>query len=108
MENLTVYDIFKEKKRIGKSNDGGYVINILPGEYDIFISGGIAGDISFEEHLLTMQKNLICHAFDGTILKLPKSNKKIIFHKKNLGYGAALKTGIKNYQKICLKISFMM
>jgi hypothetical protein len=37
---------------LGKNNDGGYIICEIPQvEYDIFITGGVAGDISFEEEL---------------------------------------------------------
>ena len=109
MENLTVYNIFKEKKRIGKPHDGGYVINIIPGEYDMFISGGIAGDISFEEHLLDMQPNLKCIAFDGTIRALPKNNNRIKFYRKNLGRNDTntttnLNECMKDYKNIFLKI----
>lgn len=109
MENLTVYDIFREKKRIGKRHDGGYVINILPGEYDTFISGGISNDISFEEHLLDMCPDLRCHAFDGTIWSLPKFNQRITFHKKNLGRNEGpgitnLNSHFQNYENVFLKI----
>jgi len=53
MENLILYNTPFSKQRIGKHNDGGYVIINLPGEYDLFISGGIANDISFEKALLS-------------------------------------------------------
>lgn len=87
MENLILYNSPFPKKRIGKSNDGGYVIAELPEDYDIFISGGISNDISFEvDFINNYSKNIICYAFDGTISSIPNhNNPNIKFIKKNLG-----------------------
>lgn len=86
MDSLILYKSPFLKQRIGKNNDGGYVIVNLPDSYDLFISGGISDDISFEEYLLQLYPNLICYAFDGTITDLPNSNNnRITFYKKNLG-----------------------
>ena len=54
MEQLIIYDISRQKKRIGKPYDGGYVVLELPGGYDAFISGGISNDISFEKEFLDL------------------------------------------------------
>ena len=54
MDNLILYNSPFLKQRIGKLNDGGYVIAILPDKYDLLISGGISNDISFEENLLNV------------------------------------------------------
>lgn len=85
MENLILYNSPYSKVRIGKVNDGGYVIINLPNGYDLFLSGGIKDDISFEEQLLQLYPNLICYAFDGTIDNIPNTDKNIKFIKKNLG-----------------------
>lgn len=85
MENLIIYNSEFPKKRIGSKNDGGYVIVDLPGKYDLFISGGISDDITFEVELLNMFPELICYAFDGTINSIPNTDKDIRFIKKNLG-----------------------
>jgi hypothetical protein len=86
MENLILYQAPFEKQRIGRPHDGGYVIVNLPGKYDLFISGGVSDDISFEEHLLQLHPELLCLAFDGTVKALPYSPKNnIVFIKKNLG-----------------------
>lgn len=85
MENLILYTSPFEKKRVGRNNDGGYVTVVLPDHYDLFLSGGISDDTSFEEHLLQLHPNLICHAFDGNITKLPSNHERIIFYNKNLG-----------------------
>jgi hypothetical protein len=45
-EVLTVYKSPYEKKRIGRANDGGYVICDIPNiEYSILLAGGIESDI---------------------------------------------------------------
>ena len=106
LEALTVYQCPFPKKRIGKANDGGYVIVDLPGNtilfektsississkysgYDGFISGGISNDISFEDALLDNFPDLdCCLAFDGTVNSIPRARNanKIKFIKKNLG-----------------------
>jgi len=49
MESLVVFKSEFNKIRIGKCNDGGYIIADLPNNYDCFISCGVADDTSFEE-----------------------------------------------------------
>lgn len=90
MEQLILYSSPFIKKRVGRNNDGGYVIALLPDTYDLFISGDVSNDISFEEHLLQLYPQLSCVAFDGTVNQLPtnsnsNSNNRIQFVKKNLG-----------------------
>jgi len=109
MDSLILYTSPFPKQRIGKPNDGGYVIVNLPGLYDFFISGGISDDISFEEDLLEIFPELTCFAFDGTINYLPKTNPRINFVKKNLGnVNAANLTNLheymKNYNNIFMKM----
>ena len=83
---LTVYKSPLPKIRIGKNNDGGYVIVDIPDiQYNTLLAGGINGDISFEEHFITKYNGIKCYAFDGTIKKLPKDNTNISFIKKNIG-----------------------
>jgi hypothetical protein len=85
MENLILYQSPVPKFRVGKPYDGGYVIAKLPGNYDLFISGGISNDISFEEHLLSLYPDLTCYAFDGTLESFPQTtNNNLHFVKKNL------------------------
>jgi hypothetical protein len=84
---LTVYRSPFEKKRLGKVNDGGYIIADIPNiNYTTFLSGGIEQDISFEEDFINKYPNLKSFAFDGTINKLPKENINITFIKKNIGF----------------------
>jgi glycosyltransferase involved in cell wall biosynthesis len=85
MDSLQLYDTVWKKVRIGRPYDGGYVIAELPGEYDGFISGGIASDISFEKAWLDKFQHDRCIAFDGTIPCLPEYDSRIAFVKKNIG-----------------------
>ena len=50
---LTVYKSPFTKLRLGKDNDGGYIIAEIPNvNYKTVLSGGIDNDISFEEKYL--------------------------------------------------------
>jgi hypothetical protein len=83
---LTVYKSPFTKIRLGKDNDGGYIIAVIPDiKYKIFLAGGIETDISFEENFIKIYPNVKCYAFDGTINGLPHENKNITFIKKNIG-----------------------
>ena len=100
MENLTLYKSPFLKERIGKNNDGGYVITQLPGTYDIFLSGGISDDITFESDFLLKYPDIECYAFDGTIQSLPAENKKINFVKKNVGaFNTSFLTNLHEYME---------
>lgn len=71
-------------KRIGKANDGGYVICELPGTYDGFISGGVSNDVSFESEFCSLY-SLSCTAYDGTVPTSPSTDPAVRFVKKNMG-----------------------
>jgi hypothetical protein len=109
METLILYSCPFSKKRIGKPNDGGYVIANLPDSYDLFLSGGIADDNTFESDFLLEYPNILCYAFDGTIPAIPQPNDKIIFVRKNLGninnnYITNLHEYMENKNNIFMKI----
>lgn len=95
---LTVYRSPFPKRRLGRDNDGGYVIAELPGQYDqydpydLLLSAGISDDISFEEAFCALHTNVPCVAHDGTIQKLPKEHPNITFVKKNIGPSNTNKT----------------
>ena len=81
----------------------------MPGQYDLFISGGVSDDISFEQHFLNLYPNLKCYAFDGTVNSLPTNDNRITFIKKNLGkYDSPnttnLKTYMNSFENIFMKI----
>jgi len=85
MDYLTIYKSGKYKRRVGHLyHDGGYIIAELDGDYDGFISGGIEKDITFEVDILSLNPNLKCLAFDGTIDSLPQEHNRITFIKKNI------------------------
>ena len=85
---LTVYKSPFPKIRIGKDNDGGYVIVDVPNPtYSILLAGGIDNDLSFEEQFVAKYPNLNCLAFDGSEGLVPAHNEKITFiHKYISGY----------------------
>jgi hypothetical protein len=109
MENLVLYQSNFPKQRIGKNNDGGYIIVELPDNYDSFISGGVANDVSFEEAILNKYPYLTCFAFDGMIPSFPKTNSNIHFISKNVGCLNDTKTTnlleyMQEYNDIFMKI----
>ena len=76
---LTIYESPFEKKRIGRDNDGGYVICTgKPMKCSALISAGVSNDISFEEAFLN-ENNVPCFAFDGTVDTFPDSSHAILF-----------------------------
>ena len=85
MEHLRVYQSPYPKIRLGNSNDGGYIICDLSANYDVFLSGGIGQDISFEDAFLWKYTDVICYAFDGTQNSFPKPHSDRLFYSnKNL------------------------
>lgn len=83
---LTVYKCPYFKSRLGKNNDGGYIIANIPDiKYNIMLSGGILDDISFETDFVN-KYGVECVAFDGTIQRLPGNHNLIKFIKKNIGF----------------------
>ena len=83
---LRVYKSPFPKIRLGKDNDGGYIIADIPNKhYKTLLAGGIQGDISYEESFIEKYPSAQVFAFDGTINSLPKENAKIHFIKKNIG-----------------------
>lgn len=106
---LTVYKSPFPKKRIGCAYDGGYIICVLPDvTYDILLSGGVAGDISFEDDLCNQYK-LNCIAFDGTPHCVIKDSENIKIVSKNIDdkndeSTTDLKDLIQQYNNIFLKM----
>ena len=106
---LTMYCSPFPKRRVGRANDGGYVIAELPCQYDLLLSAGISDDISFEEAFCDLYTNVPCVAHDGTIKKLPKEHPKITFVQKNIGPSNTDKTTtmqdlLSTHQNVFLKM----
>ena len=85
---LTVYTSPFPKIRLGKDNDGGYVLADVPdAQYDLLLAGGVCDDVSFEEAFCGMYGGAMCYAFDGTIETPPViHHPHVMFVKKNIGY----------------------
>jgi hypothetical protein len=108
---LTIYD-YPSKIRLGNKNDGGYVIGVLDGDYDYYISAGVSNEESFSRDFIKMfnmnKKNSA--AFDGTIDRYPyEYTKDITFYKRNISTNkdinnANLSYFMDNYTNIFLKM----
>jgi hypothetical protein len=88
--DLTVFQSPFVKRRIGKNNDGGYIICEIPNiHYSILLAGGVADDISFEEHLCSLYPDMKCIGFDGseycTITNSRLLGDRFVLIKKNIG-----------------------
>jgi hypothetical protein len=82
---LTVFQSPYPKIRLGKDDDGGYIIADIPDiKYQILLSGGILDDISFETDFVN-KYDTHCITFDGSIDTIPGESTKIEFVKKNIG-----------------------
>lgn len=63
LDALRVCDSGRSLIRVGRPNDGGYVL-ALGLRYDCFLSGGIGDDNSFEVGILELYPELHCDAYD--------------------------------------------
>lgn len=110
INDLIVYKTDFNKTRIGRNSDGGYVILDIPNiQYDIFISGGISNDDSFEHNFINKYKNISCEAFDFSVDKLPHLCDRINFNKKfistvNNDRYTNLEIYMEKYNNIFLKL----
>lgn len=109
---LEVYH-YPYKIRLGAQSDGGYVICKLEGDYDCYITCGVANEASFDRDFLNLFKNIgknNSFAFDGTIKDYPwRYTKDITFIKKNISNfndnnHTNLDNLINKYDKIFLSI----
>ena len=109
--NLKIYT-FLEKKHLGVKNDGGYVIGILDGNYDFYISAGVGNEESFTRDFINMYEmnKTNCAAFDGTIDDYPyEYTNNITFYRRNISpfkndCNANLTYFTDNYSNIFLKM----
>lgn len=110
---LTVYE-YKNMKRVGGNsdhNDGGYVICNDFCNYDILISAGIGGDITFEKEV-TANYSIKCLAYDGECQhasKICSTEENITHIPKNISNintdtTTDLKDNIRIYKNIFLKM----
>lgn len=79
---LGLYDIEKENlQRIGKHNDGGYIMNVPLSRRKIAYSIGISDDVSWDRDVAKHGYDIF--QYDHTISALPENNKA--FHWKRIG-----------------------
>jgi FkbM family methyltransferase len=111
MDYLKIYS-FADKKRLGVIHDGGYIIGILDGTYDFYISAGVSTEESFSRDFINLYKmnKSNCAAFDGTIKNYPyEYTRNITFYKKNIASYKSVNTAnlsyfTENYNNIFLKM----
>lgn len=114
MNNLEVLRVhhFDKKIRLGTRGDGGYVIGLLDGDYDCYISAGVAGEESFSRDFINtynMNANN-CFGFDGSIDQYPyQYTTKITFFKQYINNfndenNTNLDFLLEKYDNIFLKI----
>lgn len=111
LDYIKIYH-FSEKKRLGVNSDGGYVIGLLDGNYDFYISAGVSNEESFSRDFIEMynMNKYNSAAFDGTINNYPYNyTDKITFYKRNISpykdnKNANLSYFIDNYKDIFLKM----
>ena len=111
IDYLKIYN-FDNKIRLGINKDGGYIVAILIGNYDFYISAGVSTEESFSRDFIELynMNKYNCAAFDGTINKYPNNyTDKIIFYKKNItpvrsNTTANLSYFTKNFNNIFLKM----
>jgi hypothetical protein len=74
-------------------------------QYDYYIGGGIADDISFDQALLDKYPQISGVAFDGSIDGLPMGgHPRLQFVQKFLGNDDTLKMHMQPYSNICMKV----
>ncbi len=106
LEIFKVYDCGLPKRRYGNQYDGGYVI--VDGlEYDCFISGGLGGNITFEEDF-RKSTDIPMHLFDLCSL-LNYDDNDFTLHKFNItgennDYSINLHNFLNNYKNIFIKL----
>jgi hypothetical protein len=81
--------------RLGRDNDGGYLILDNKKNYKYLLSFGISDDVSFEKDFSKKYSESKIFCFDPSINFLPETIPNAIFHK----IGLDSKTGI-NYKKL--------
>jgi FkbM family methyltransferase len=98
LKTLEVFQGMYPKRRIGKENDGGYVISEVPCTYDVLLSGGVADDISFEKEFMSVFK-VPCFAYDAN----SSISEPFIIH-KNIDSVNNLKEHFETYSNIFVKM----
>jgi len=98
LENLVLYNPVNEKVRYGKNADGGYVI-IDGYDYDMFLSAGIADEISFENDFIK-NNDIKTFTFDYSVKKPKDLHDKATHIEKYVGKeNNEITSDLKEYTK---------
>jgi FkbM family methyltransferase len=101
LKTLEVFQTVYPKKRVGKDNDGGYIIVDIPCKYDVILSGGVADDISFETEFVNLY-NVPCFAYDEQATVCSSSTVEILH--KNIDSTNNLKDRFDMYSNVFIKM----
>lgn len=83
--NLKIYTPLEPLKRFGNQGDGGYVMQDDLKENDVFISAGIADDVSWDFDVLNQSRSQLIFQIDPNIgLKPPVLDQRVVFYPKHL------------------------
>ena len=90
IKKIKVFNLGYDLIRVGKLQDGGYLVPNILSKIDYCFSPGVGDKFSFEEDLIDKGIKK-CFLADGTISK-PKFSKKINFINKNISFKDTKKT----------------
>lgn len=92
-----------QKIRLGKDNDGGYIM--IDGlEYDCIITAGISNDVSFERDLAALYPDLPFYMYDDSIHELPDGFDHGKFYRDKIGFDNILRPHFDKYNDIFIKM----
>lgn len=83
--NMLTLDLYtKEAIRLGRDNDGGYVVLKRSKPYKYLLSFGIANDVSFEQDFVRRYPSCKTYCFDPSVVELPSHVEGAVFYKKGI------------------------
>jgi len=108
LEELVLYSPTNGKKRLGRNEDGGYVV-VGGYEYDCFISVGIANEVSFEIDFYEENLDIPSFAIEAVSKRPSLLPDEIVFIKKRVGFDdnekmTTLSEYIENYNDVFIKM----
>lgn len=84
INTLTLGLYTKEVVRMGRDNDGGYVVLKITKPYKYLLSFGISNDVSFEQDFYRHYPSCKIYCFDPSITELPSHVEGAVFYKKGI------------------------
>jgi hypothetical protein len=101
LNTLTLGLYTNELIRLGKDNDGGYVVLRRSKPYKYLLSFGIANDVSFEQDFVRQYPSCKTYCFDPSIIELPAHVEGAVFYKKGITSNA-YNDYLDIFQVLCL------